>query len=127
MDKYMESARIGDYSILQDHQLVVSVDIDKMASVIIKEIHALNYCEIMFFYETFQHFSTKDEVKQCIVSNFLVEIESPIQVSGYCKDTMPLGEILSLYYDKNSNVEIIDYLDDIVEMALLEITRLAVA
>ena len=123
----MENARIGEYSMCEDQQLVLSVDIDKMASVIIKEIHALNYYEIMFFYETFQHFSTKDEVKQCIVSNFLVEIESPIQVSGYWGDTMPLGKILSLYYDKNSNVEIIDYLDDIVEMALLEITRLAVA
>lgn len=131
-NKYMEvmadtrTREYREWSMCQEYLPEVSVDRDTMASVILKEIRSLSDCEILFFYDNFQHFNTKEENKQCIVFDYLVEIQEPIQVSGYWEDTMPLGEILSHYYDKNSNVEIIDYLDDIVEMALLEITRLAV-
>lgn len=131
-NKYMEvmadtrTREYREWSMRQEYLPEVSVDRDTMASVILKEIRSLSDCEILFFYDNFQHFNTKEENKQCIVFDYLVEIQEPIQVSGYWDDTMPLGEILSHYYDKNSNVEIIDYLDDIVEMALLEITRLAV-
>ena len=131
-NKYMEvmadtrTREYREWSMRQEYLPEVSVDRDTMASVILKEIRSLSDYEILFFYDNFQHFNTKEENKQCIVFDYLVEIQEHIQVSGYWEDTMPLGEILSHYYDKNSNVEIIDYLDDIVEMALLEITRLAV-
>ena len=131
-NKYMEvmadtrTREYREWNMRQEYLPEVSVDTDKMANTILKEIISLSDCEISFFYENFQHFSTKEEIKQCIVFDFLVEIQEPIQVSGYWEDTMPLGEMLSHYYGKDSNVEIIDYLDDIVEMTLLEITRLAV-
>lgn len=108
-------------------RLKVSVDMDRIAEIIINEICSLKSYEIKFFYENFQHFSTQDEIKHCIVFDFLAELQEPIQVSGYYDSFMPLGKILSHYYDKDSSVEIIDNLDDIVEMALLEITRLYIA